>query len=146
MPPGSAMPSSRAATFTPSPNVPEIDADTKPHLPILQQICVPLCHELLNRDSALDCGNDGGEFHQDAIARGLDDPPAMAGHDRIDGGPVFPESARRAYLINAHQPAIASDIGGQDGGKSAFDTALPRCTHGSSSGRYSTLSWRSWHG
>jgi hypothetical protein len=146
MPPGSAMPSSRAATFTPSPNVPEIDADTKPHLPILQQICVPLCHELLNRDSALDCGNDGGEFHQDAIARGLDDPPAMAGHDRIDGGPVFLESARRAYLINAHQPAIASDIGGQDGGKSAFDTALPRCTHGSSSGRYSTLSWRSWHG
>ena len=63
-------------------HVPEIDADTKPHLPILQQICVPLCHELLNRDSALDCGNDGGEFRQDAIARGLDDPPAMAGHDR----------------------------------------------------------------
>ena len=124
-------------------HVTEIDADAEQHSPILRQTCIPLCHEFLNRDGALDRGNDRGKFHQHAIASALDDPAAMAGHDRIDGGSMLPESPRCARLIDAHQPAVASDIGGQDGGQSAFDTALPRCTHGSSSGRYSTLSWRS---
>jgi hypothetical protein len=56
-------------------------------------------------------------------------PPWLA-NDRIDSGAVLPKRPCRAGLIDAHQPAIAGHIGGQDGSKSAFDAALPRSGHG----------------
>src|SRR6266498_2731422 len=41
-----------------------------------------------------------------------------------------PENASRANLIGSHKPAVTGNIGGQDGGKPAFDPALRWSGHG----------------
>jgi hypothetical protein len=43
---------------------------------------------------------------------------------------VLPENPRRTRLVGTHQPAVAGDIGGQYGSKSALDAVLPRSGHG----------------
>jgi hypothetical protein len=40
------------------------------------------------------------------------------------------EDASRTLLVRAHEPAVSGNIGGQDGGQSTFDTALPWIGHG----------------
>jgi len=80
---------------------------------------------LLGGYRALDCSHDGGEFHEHAIVSRLDDAAAVAGHNRIDGGPVLAKGLGRAGLVNAHQPAVSGYIGGQDGGKLAWRVHAP---------------------
>ena len=70
-------------------HIAHIDADAKQHLPMGRESGVPFRHDLLDCRRALDGGHNGREIKQDAVAGGLDDPAAMAGHNRGDGSPVF---------------------------------------------------------
>src|SRR5712692_6951811 len=59
----------------------------------------------------------------------LDDAAVMLLDLGIDQRPAMPPQLReRAFLVDAHQPAVPDHIGRQDGGELAFG---PRLTHGS---------------
>ncbi len=69
----------------------------------------------LDLDGALHRGEDAGEFGEDAVAGGTADPAAMLRDERIDDDPVGRERRQRRFLVGAHQPAVAFDVGGEDG-------------------------------
>src|SRR5579859_6498081 len=53
----------------------------------------------------------------------------MACHDRIEGSAMLAKCIRCSRFVFAHEPAVASDIGGKDRSKSAFNALL---NHGTS--------------
>ena len=118
MPPGSAMPSSLAATLTPSPRMSSPSIRMSPRLiPILNSIrrsCghafVPLGHHRLHSYRAFDRIDHRGKLKQHAVTRGLDDAATMLRHERIGDRAVFAESAGGADLVEAHEPRIACDV------------------------------------
>ncbi len=92
MPPGSASPSSRAATFTPSPknvllvvdDVAEVDADAELDALVLWHAGVALSHAALDFDGAAHRVHHACELHQHTVAGGLDDLAPMFPNFRID--------------------------------------------------------------
>jgi hypothetical protein len=111
------------------------------HALILGHVRISFGHQFLNRQRALDGGHDGRELNQHAVAHCLENPAAMAGQDRINGCPVLAQSLGRAGLIQAHQPAVPSYIGGQDGSQFAGRVhALSRSAWGDGSA-YHGLDW-----
>src|SRR5262249_43444737 len=102
-------------------HVAEVDADAEQHLTIPRHLRVPLRHEPLNDQGALDGRNDGRELQKYAVAGSLDDPAAVARYGWIDGGAVLAENSCRTHLIIAHEPAEASHVSGQDGCQLAFN-------------------------
>jgi hypothetical protein len=74
-------------------------------------------HAALHRDGAADRVEGAGELDQQAIACGLDDAAAMRadfGFDQLLSQGAQP--CQGAFLVIADEPAVAGDIGGQDGG------------------------------
>ena len=72
----------------------------------------------LHLDGAAHRIDDAGELDQQAVAGRLDDAAAMLGDLRIDQlGAQRLEAAERALLVGSHQPRVADDIGGKDGGE-----------------------------
>ena len=72
---------------------------------------VALDHLALNFDRTSGGIDRAGEFHQHAIAGGLDDATAVGGDRWIEK--CFPASLqllKRAFLVATHQPAVAGDI------------------------------------
>jgi hypothetical protein len=68
---------------------------------------------------------DAREFHQHAVARGLDDAPAVFRDFRIHHlAAMRLEAFERRFLGRSHQPRVARHIGGEDGGETAFDRLL----------------------
>ena len=75
---------------------------------------VPLGHRLLHLDRAAHRIDDAGKLDQQAVAGGLDDAAVVLGDLRIDElAPQRLEAFERAFLVRAHQPRIARDIGGE---------------------------------
>ena len=128
MPPGSAMLSSRAAIFTPSPRMSSPSMRMSPRLiPIRNRIRrssgrrhyarpsppaqLPRIrpHPLLR------------ETQQYAVAGGLDDAPAMLRDQRIGDGAVFAQDAGGAGLVEPHKSRITGHVGGQYRRQSASD-------------------------
>ena len=74
----------------------------------------------LHHDRAAHRIDDAGKFHQQAVARSLDEATAVLGDLRIEelAAQRF-ETFERAFLIHAHQPRIPRHIGGEDRGKAA---------------------------
>ena len=63
------------------------------------------------------------KLNQGTVTRGLDDAAAMLRDLGIDDfAPVRLECSKRAFLVEAHQPAVAGDIGSKDGCQPPFDT------------------------
>ena len=129
MPPGSASPSNRAATFHAVPidivplddHIAEVDADTIFNAPVLWHVFVAACHRTLRFSSTLDGIDDASELNQKPVARRLDDAADMLGNMRFDDFfAVGLELGKRSRLISAHQTAIADDICAEDGGESTF--------------------------
>jgi len=76
----------------------------------------------LDFDGAAHRVDDTGEFDQQAVAGGLDNAPAMLGDLGIDElAPVRLQPGERAFLVGPHQPAVAGDIGRQNGCQPPLD-------------------------
>ena len=94
MPPGSANPSRRTATFTPSPedvatvddDVTDIDADTELNLLLLWHLGIALGHAALDIKSAAHCVHYAAKLSQQPIAGVLDNTAAVFGNLGIDEG------------------------------------------------------------
>ena len=83
---------------------------------------ISLAHSTLHRDRAGDGLNDTRKFDQDAVAGRFDDAAFVLGDFRIDEfAAMRSEPSQRASLVLAHQPRVAGDIGGEDGGEPALD-------------------------
>src|SRR5262249_21393187 len=67
-------------------------------------------------------GLDGaGEIHQQAVAGALHDASLVRGNARLDEfAEMFLEPPKRAFLVAAHEPAIAGDVDRQDCGELAL--------------------------
>jgi len=66
------------------------------HSTIVRNPGIAFRHQLLQHNGALHGTDHGAEFHQCAVAGGLDDPPAMLGDQRIGGGAMLAQCLRRA--------------------------------------------------
>src|SRR5260370_944434 len=90
-------------------HVAEIDSDAKLHLPLGWQIRVLGLDGRLNFDGALDRIDDAGELGKYAVARGIDEAPAMRLDQRIDQLAMRGQSAERRLFVLPHEAAIAED-------------------------------------
>ena len=98
-----------------------MDADAEPHGFALGHARIFLGQSLLHRDRALH-GIDGtDEIGDDAVAGGVEDPPAMRRDQPVHDFAAGLEPGERAGLVQPHQPAVAGDVGGEDRGEFSFD-------------------------
>ena len=102
-------------------DVAEVDADTEGNAPVLSYLSGAVGHRRLHLDRAAHGIDHARELQQQAVARGLDDATAVAGdcriHDFLTKG--F-QRCQCAALVPSHQPRVARDVGGHDGGKAAL--------------------------
>src|SRR5271157_5358007 len=138
IPPGSAIPSRRAARFTPSPMISSPSISMSPMwMPmrhsIRRSVGTPVSRSairFLERDRALHGTDHRGELDQHAVAGRLDDPPAMIGNERIASGAMFAQHASRTLLVSLHQPAVADNIDPEDCGEAAVHPIPRSSLHG----------------
>ena len=78
------------------------------------RVSVGLGNIMLDLDGAFYGGKNAAELGKYAVAGGAADPTAMLYDERIGDGPMSRKCCQRAFLIEAHQGAIALDIGGKD--------------------------------
>ena len=123
MPPGSAKPSSRAATLTPSPvdvlalddHVAQVDTDAELDAPPLGGARVAPRHRALHLDRTLNGIDDACELGQDAIAGGLDDAPVVRGDGGLDQlAEVRLHGRQRGRFVLPHETRVADHVGRQD--------------------------------
>src|ERR1035437_428398 len=95
--------------------VADIDADAEFDALVRRCRGVALCHAALDIDRATDGIDHAHELHEHSIARRFDDSAAMFGDLGIDEFLTVPlELAQRAFLIGAHQPAVAGNVAGEN--------------------------------
>ena len=91
-------------------------------------------HLALHLDRAAHRVDDAGELDQQAVAGGLDDAAAMLGDLGVDQFAAERLQRReRAFLVRAHQPRVAGDIGRQDRRQPPLDPLSPRVHDGDAS-------------
>jgi hypothetical protein len=102
-------------------DVADVNADPEldPHL--RRNIGVLPGHGALDLERATRRIDRAGEFHQQAVAGGLDDTAAMRGDRWIDKhlSQRF-QVGQRAFFVAAHQTAVAGDIRRQHGRQPSF--------------------------
>src|SRR5262245_37452028 len=92
--------------------VPEIDANPKLNLPLLQHAPVSRRHCLLHLDRTYNGTDDTWKFRQHAVPGCLEDSPLIFGDLGIDNlGPQGFQCSQGASLILAHKMAVADNIG-----------------------------------
>ena len=80
-----------------------------------------LCgYRRLHSDSALHGIDRAGEVGNDAIAGNIEDAATMRRDQSVDDGAARFQSGQRADVVTRHQPAVASDVGGEDRGQFAL--------------------------
>ena len=140
MPPGSAKPSRRAATFTPSPSrspprtttSPDMDADPELKAAILGLSGARLCELLLNRHGALDGIDRARELGQHAVASRVGDPAAMVPNQPVHDLASGSEGAQRPGLVLAHQARVPGHVSCEDRCQTPFDPLFVWWLHRSS--------------
>ena len=102
-------------------HVGQIDADPHAHLQRFGDLGIPLIGGRLDIDREMHGVHDAGKLRQEAVAHLLDEASAMAGQQRRDIE-IVPclELAQRSVFVNAHQPGIAGDVGGQNSCQAPF--------------------------
>ena len=89
-------------------------------MPVRGNVPIGRCHGLLQLDRALHGVHRAGKLDEDAVAQELDDAAAMLGYRRLeDIETAGLDGSQRAGLVALHEPAIADDVGGEDGGQAA---------------------------
>ena len=102
-------------------DVADMDADPEFNPDIWRDVGILRGHGALNFDRAAGGIDGAGEFHQHAIAGGLDDAAAMRGDRGINKG--FSgrlEPGQSAFLVRTHEAAISGDIRRQHRRQSPF--------------------------
>ncbi|HKI14693.1 MAG TPA: hypothetical protein VKA12_06720 [Roseiarcus sp.] len=123
-PPGSQIPSKPGGDVDPiaknvvalDQHVAEVDVDAIEDALRLRGPDVAFGHQFLDCDRALDRGDDGGKFHEEAVARRLDDASAVAGGDWPRRLAMLAHGTRRPRLVLAHEARVADHVGGEDRG------------------------------
>ena len=97
-------------------DVADVDADAELDPAIFGNVGVALGHGALDFHRAAHGIDRARKFDQRAVTRRLDDAAAMLRNLGIDEfASVRLERCERAFLVDAHQAAVASDIGREDG-------------------------------
>ena len=110
-------------------DVAEIDADAELDVPVFGNPGVALRHAALDFDRAARRIEHAAELDQEAVAHHLEDAPAMLGDGRIEElAAMLAKRAQRALFIGLHEPAVADDVGRQDGRQPALDLLLAQCS------------------
>jgi hypothetical protein len=119
---------SKAAGFD-GDDVADVDADAKFDAHALGHVGVTFGHTALNGDRAAH-GIDGtGKLDQYSIASRLYDAAGMLGNLGVKQFTAMHlEARKRALLVIADQPAVAGDIGGEDGRQPPLHTILGHST------------------
>ena len=138
MPPGSAMPSSLAATLTPSPRMSSPSIRMSPRLiPILNSIrrstgtpsfrwAITACTATAHSTASTTEGNSSNTPSPVLFTRR---PPCFATRASVTFA-VFAEGAGGADLVEAHEPRVACDVSRDYGGEPASDTSWVLLFHG----------------
>jgi hypothetical protein len=80
---------------------------------------------VLDFHGAAHCIDCAWKFNECTVTRRLDETAAMLRYLGIDDfTSVGPERCESTFLVNAHQAAVAGNIGREDGGQSPFNTRL----------------------
>ena len=101
-------------------HISQVDPDAKLHAATLGHLEIALGHQGLDLDRTLGGADDAGELGHDAIAGGVDDPPSVPADQRQDHALMALEVAHGRGLVLMHEPAVARDIGGKNGGEPAL--------------------------
>ena len=91
--------------------IPQMDSDAEHHAVEFALVPVHVRDRLLKLDRRTERFHRAGELDQHSVAGRFDDPASMRGNRGVDK--VLSERlepAQRAFLINAHEAAVPSDI------------------------------------
>jgi hypothetical protein len=143
MPPGGAMPSSRAdidaiaqQIFVLDHDIAEIDADAELDAAVQWFGQVAGGHVALHLDGAANGIDDTAEFQEQAVTGCLDDATVMARERRLDQlVQQRLEPRDRAFLIGGNESAVAGHVGGNDRGEPALNMRVLQCHYLPRSGR-----------
>src|SRR4029453_3348653 len=106
-------------------DVADIDSNAELDAALDRQLGIALDHAALNVDGATDGVDDADELQNHPIPAGLEDSAAMLGDLGIDQFlAMLLQLAKRAFLVGAHQPAVASNVHSQNRGKPPIDASL----------------------
>ena len=113
-------------------DVADMHADAELDALVLGHLGIAGGHPALHVDGTTDGIDDAGELGQQPVARRLDQSSVMLGELGIEQkGAMGLQLPDRAFLVGAHQPAVAGDIGRQDGRKPPVQTlACQGCLRG----------------
>ena len=102
-----------------------VDAHTELDPLLLGKAGVTLAHRALDLGSPAHRRYHAGKFYQQPIADDPHDPAAVFRYFGIDDFVLIHFERRvSTLLISAHQPAVAGNIGREDGGQTPFDVRL----------------------
>lgn len=108
-------------------DIAEVDADAELDALFRRGRAIAGRHARLDRDGAADRLDRAGEVHQQAVAGAFDDASPMLGDARFDQRlEMRVEPVQRPFLVLAHQPAVAGDVGRQDRRELALGAGLVR--------------------
>ena len=102
-------------------DVPDVYANSEPHLFFGRAVGVLAGERLLHRDRAFDGIGGAGKIGDDAVACGVEDAAVVDRNEFVEDRPVGLQPTQRADLVDAHQPAVFGDVGSKDGGELSFD-------------------------
>ena len=87
----------------------------------LGHLSIALGHPALNLNGTPNCIHHTGELDQHTVPGGLHDPTTVLGDLGVnESAAVGLELREGSLLVSAHQAAISSHVGCQDGGKASF--------------------------
>jgi hypothetical protein len=102
-------------------HIAQMHPDAKSEAPVFRHGSISCRHAALDLGRTFHRLDHAAELGQHAVAHELDDAAAVARDRGIDHlGAMRLQARQRAGFVQAHQPAVAGDIGSQDGGEAAF--------------------------
>ena len=106
-------------------DIADVDADAEFDAAVFGNVRIALGGTALRVEREAHRVDGAGEFHQRAVAGGLDDAAVMFGNLGMEQfAPDRLYRGKGAFLVGAHHAAIADHIGGEDSGQAPGDTLL----------------------
>jgi hypothetical protein len=96
-------------------NITEMDTDTKQHAAVIGSWIIPFREGFLGSHGTEDGIRHAVEHSEDAVSRGIHDASIIRIAQPPEYALAFSQGGHGPWLVIAHQPAVASHIGAQDG-------------------------------